>query len=108
MAHTPHISLLVADLNEKQREEVLANLSKATGVKKGVDPKKLFDLENWITLTIDALTPELKDLYSAEGLKASELVGKPIDPLLDPNALAALNNAICLRWMGTSLPMRLR
>jgi HK97 family phage portal protein len=95
------ITEAVRKLNASQRDEVIENLSRAVKENrfshtKDVDPTKLFDLKNWIKLTVDAFDPILSDLYESEGKWASSLVGEPINPLLDPTARASLSKAINL------------
>ncbi len=95
------ITEAVRKLNASQRDEVIENLSHAIkenrfSHEKAIDPTKLFDLNNWITLTVDAFDPILSDLYESEGKWASSLVGEPINPLLDPTARTALSKSIGL------------
>ncbi|HVB33723.1 MAG TPA: phage portal protein [Patescibacteria group bacterium] len=83
----------VHKLNEEQQKEVLANLDKA--IEKAVNPAKLFDIEKWISLTVDALTPTLEKLFEAEGLIAASKVGKPnLNPLTEPAAQKALHESV--------------
>lgn len=80
--------------NNKQREEVLANLSK---VMKAVDPTVLFDAKKWTSVMIDMATPILTDLAKAEGLNAAELItGAGIDVTQNATYMNALNGAIAL------------
>ena len=58
---------IIIKLNGEQKKEVLANLP---NVVKAIDPKKLFDLDKWISITTDALTPIIETLYESEGKTA--------------------------------------
>jgi HK97 family phage portal protein len=81
-------------LNEKQKTQVLANLPSA--IEKAVDPKKLFDLDNWISITTDAMTPIFVDLFTAEGKLAAASLGMPdIDPFTE-TARAELHKSISM------------
>lgn len=62
-------------VNAEQQKTVIANLPKA--IDKAVDPTKLFDLDNWISITIDAVTPAMETLYEHQGKEAAAEVGKP-------------------------------
>jgi hypothetical protein len=42
-------------INGEQKKEVLANLPSV--IAKAIDPQKLFNIENWISITTDAVTP---------------------------------------------------
>jgi hypothetical protein len=82
----------IIKLNGEQKKEVLTNLPHAV---KGIDPTKLFDLENWISITTDALTPVLETLYESEGKAAAAEVGKPnLNPISDIAAKQALHDSI--------------
>jgi HK97 family phage portal protein len=81
----------VRKINAEQKERVLANLPHAT---KAVDPEKLFNLDEWISITTDALTPALEDLYTQEAKTALAAIGKPdINPFSE-TARAALHDSI--------------
>src|SRR5579884_994502 len=51
-------------INKKQREDVLENLPSATGITKALD--ELFDLKEWIGITINLATPILTSLTRDE------------------------------------------
>lgn len=82
----------IIKLNEQQKKEVLDNLASATKV---ADPKKLFDLDNWISITTSAVTPIMETLFEAEGKAAAAEIGKPeLNPLSDQLAQEALHESI--------------
>lgn len=60
-------------INAKQKAEVIANLPSATGVKK--DLGDLFDLNEWIGITIDLATPILIALTKDEATAAFSMIG---------------------------------
>jgi HK97 family phage portal protein len=79
-------------INAKQKAEVLDNLPSA--IEKGIDPTKLFDIDNWISITTDAMTPIMETLFETEGKAAAAAIGKPdMNPLTDI-ARAALHESI--------------
>ena len=87
------IERIVRELNAKQKAEVLANLPKA--IEKAIDPAKLFNLENWISITTDALTPTFESLFESEGKVAAAEIGQPeLNPLSDIAAKQALRESI--------------
>lgn len=88
----------IVKISGEQREEVLKNLAAATGVEKALDPKKLFDIDSWISLTIDAVTPILSNLSKAEAIAAANLIDKPeaADVFDTPEHKAALDKSIQL------------
>ena len=80
-------------INRKQRQEVLKNLPTATGTKKSVG--QLFDLPEWISLTIDLVTPLLMGLTKDEAAAALSAIGENyIDILADDNTRKALDLGI--------------
>lgn len=88
-------------LNAKQKEEVLDNLSDATGVKKFTRAAKekalgdLFDPEEWIGITIDLVTPILTLLARDEATAALAMIGAGHrDILADESARQALDRGI--------------
>jgi hypothetical protein len=82
----------VIKLNGQQYHEVLDNLPHAV---KGIDPAKLFDLDKWISITTDAMTPILENLFETEGKAAAAEIGKPeLNPLSDTLAKEALHDSI--------------
>jgi HK97 family phage portal protein len=64
----------VRRINAEQKERVLANIPNAT---KSVEPEKLFNLDEWISITTNALTPTLETLFTEEAKTALATVGKP-------------------------------
>jgi SPP1 gp7 family putative phage head morphogenesis protein len=71
----------VRKINAEQKAVVLENLPKA--VEKAVDPNKLFDLENWISITTDAMDPIYLSLYEAERVAAAAEIDSEIPPLTE-------------------------
>ena len=81
----------IIKLNGEQKKEVLNNLPRAV---KGIDPSKLFDIDNWISITTNALTPIMEGLFASEALSAAAEIGKPdLNPFND-TAKAALHASI--------------
>jgi SPP1 gp7 family putative phage head morphogenesis protein len=81
-------------VNDRQKKVVLDNLSKAI---KAVDGSRLFKLDEWITLTVDALTPIFNNLFAKQGATAAEIIGQPALNVFDNDQnKKALNDAIGL------------
>ena len=71
---------------------MLDNLPSA--IEKAIDPTKLFDIDQWISITTDAMTPIMEGLFESEGKAAAAAIGKPdINPLTDI-ARATLHESI--------------
>lgn len=69
-------------INDEQKKEVLANLPAA--VQKGIDPSKLFNIENWISITTNAVTPIMETLFDHQSRSAAAEIGKPeLNPFND-------------------------
>jgi HK97 family phage portal protein len=80
-------------INKRQRDEVIANLPEATGVSKGLG--ELFDLNEWIGITIDLATPVLAALSKDEATAALAMIGAGHqDILADESTRAALDRGI--------------
>jgi HK97 family phage portal protein len=80
-------------INDKQREEVLANLPDATGVKKSLG--ELFDPKEWIGITIDLATPILTALAKDEATAAFAMIGVTDQNILaDESTQQALDDGI--------------
>jgi HK97 family phage portal protein len=101
----PEVKDAIKALNAKQKKEVLANLPDLFGKSMQLDAKSmqkavipdLFNIKNWIGLTIDAMTPILTELYKKEGEIAAAAFGKPgIDITEVPAAKTALDERIAL------------
>jgi Phage Mu protein F like protein len=73
-------------INAKQKAEVLENLPAATGVTKGLDD--LFDLREWIGITIDLATPILTALTKDEATAAFSMIGVTGQNILADEATA--------------------
>lgn len=69
----------IRKLNDRQEKEVIKHLPNAikTSKKKDVDPATLFNVERWIGITIDALTPIASDLFKKEAEQALVNIGSP-------------------------------
>lgn len=94
-------------INGEQKKEVLANLDDAiktfvpanlkTNIKTKIDASKFFNLDEWVNLTISALTPIAKDLFKKEADQALQLIDEPgLDVDNTPAAKEALKNAMDL------------
>jgi HK97 family phage portal protein len=89
------IADLVRKLNSEQKKQVMENLPKA--IEKGIDPTKLFDVDKWISIMTDALTPTIESLFVSEGKTAAAELGKPeLNPLSDVTAAKALHDSISM------------
>ncbi|MDP9049823.1 MAG: phage portal protein [Acidobacteriota bacterium] len=87
------IAETVRRINAEQYKEVTDNLPSV--IEKAIDPTKLFDIEKWIGITTDAMTPIMESLYESEGkTAASELGITDLNPLSDVNAAKALHESI--------------
>jgi HK97 family phage portal protein len=75
------VAEVMRKINGEQKKEVLANLPAVT---KAIDPAKLFDVKNWISITTDAVTPIMETLFEHQGKAAATEVGKPdLNPFND-------------------------
>ena len=93
------IAEAIRHINAEQQKEVLANLPNA--IAKAVDPAKIFNLEQWIGITTNAMTPIMESLYETTGKAAATELGKPeLNPISDVNAAKALHESI--QKMSTS------
>lgn len=80
-------------INAKQKKDVLTNLPEATGVEKSV--ADLFDLKEWIGITVDLATPILAALSKDEAAAALAMIGaEHLDILADEGTRAALDRGI--------------
>lgn len=62
-------------LNAEQKGEVLANLPIA--IQKDIDPANLFNIDNWISITTNAITPIIEGLFVLQANAAANEIGKP-------------------------------
>ena len=77
----------VRRINDEQKKEVLANLPAA--VQKGIDPSKLFNIEKWISITTDAVTPIMETLFEHQSRSAAAEIGQPeLNPFNDTTRAA--------------------
>lgn len=84
-------------INDKQKKEVLENLDKVVKSQKAIDVTKLFDLDQWINITINALKPIATVLFSKEAEHALKLIDQPgLDVENTPSAKRAINKAMNL------------
>lgn len=82
-------------INNKQRDEVIKNLPEATGVKKALNPTKLFDMDEWVKITVDLAGPILAGLSRDEAYAALQMIGADnVDILADKNFVAALEAGV--------------
>jgi HK97 family phage portal protein len=84
----------VRRLNEKQKAEVLKNLP--TAIEKAIDPKDLFNLDNWISITTDAMEPIFVDLFTSEGKIAADALEMPDLNPLSETARAMLHQSVSM------------
>jgi hypothetical protein len=81
------IAQTVKKLNAEQKKEVLDNLPAA--ITKGINPADLFDIDKWISITTDALTPIMDTLFEHQARAAAAEVGKPeLNPFNDTSRAA--------------------
>ncbi len=81
------IAATIRKINGEQKAEVLANLPTAIG--KAVDPKDLFNIEKWISITTDAVTPIMETLFEHQSRSAAAEIGKPeLNPFNDTTRAA--------------------
>lgn len=78
------IAEAVAKVNADQKEAVIKNLSRATKKgrytrRKAVDPAKLFDIDEWIKITVEAVSPSMAKILQAEGDEAAAQLGATFD-----------------------------
>jgi hypothetical protein len=66
------VATTMKKLNGEQKAEVLANLEKVT---KGIDPTKLFDMDNWISITTSAILPIMETLSAHQAAEALAAIG---------------------------------
>lgn len=86
------IAETVRKINDEQKAVVFDNLPAAIG--KAVNPKDLFDIEKWISITTDALTPILETLYEHQARAAAAEVGKPDIEPFDETTSAAVRRSV--------------
>jgi HK97 family phage portal protein len=74
-------------INGEQRKEVLANLPSA--IAKAIDPTKLFNIDNWISITTNAVTPIMETLFEHQSRSAAAEIGQPeLNPFNDTTRAA--------------------
>jgi SPP1 gp7 family putative phage head morphogenesis protein len=61
---------------------------------KAIDPSKLFDLDKWISITTNAMSPILVNLFKEEGKNAAGAIGLPSLNPFSETAAAALHASI--------------
>jgi HK97 family phage portal protein len=80
-------------INKNQKEEVLANLAKATGIVKALD--ELFDEKEWMGITVNLATPIIMSLARDEAAAALAMIGaQGQDILADQSIRNALEQGI--------------
>lgn len=81
------VAEVMRKINGEQEKEVLANLPSV--IEKAIDPQKLFNIENWISITTDAVTPIMETLFEHQSRSAAAEVGKPeLNPFNDTTRAA--------------------
>jgi HK97 family phage portal protein len=77
----------IRKINGEQKKEVLANLPSA--ISKAIDPKDLFSIDKWISITTDAVTPIMETLFDRQARSAAADIGKPeLNPFNDTTRAA--------------------
>ncbi len=96
----PNVAAALKLIDDKQRKEVINNLEGAIKSyklisKKDILPEKLFDMDKYVELTIDGLTPIMSDFFTKEAEAALRNIGaKPFDILSDELIKRALDKRI--------------
>lgn len=103
--YTAEMKAQLIKINKGQKEEVLANLDSATKAfaqaKTKIKTSDIFDLDKWINLTINALTPIAVQLFKKESDHALDLIDEPgLDVANTPAAQASIDKA--MKLMGQS------
>ena len=73
LAAEQEVTAMMRRLNAEQQKEVLANLDAV--VAKSIDPTKLFGLDNWISITTNAILPILEGLSAKQAAAALAAIG---------------------------------
>ncbi len=100
--YEPKIIDAIRALNADQEKEVKKNLSSAIKsyplrTRKDITPSKLFDLDAWIALTVDALSPIFFEFFGKESAAAARNIGNPeIDLMKNPAIKRALDARMAL------------
>lgn len=77
----------IRKINGDQKKEVLEHLPGI--VNKAINPDDLFDIDNWISITTDALTPIMETLFENQARAAAADIGKPdLNPFNDTTRAA--------------------
>lgn len=63
----------VVELNDAQRAYVLENLANIT---KDVKPKDVFNIKEWVSLTVKLVLPVMRETYVDEATAAAQLIGQ--------------------------------
>lgn len=98
----PNVTAALKLIDDKQRRDVLKNLkdsikSYMITKKKDVVPEKLFNMDEYVQLTIDGLTPIISDFFTKEAEAALRNIGaKPFNILTNELVKAALDKRIAL------------
>lgn len=79
----------IQEINEKQVEEVIKTLPSALK-SKGQKKLTLFDVDEWIKLTVSLLNPIATELFKKEADQAYKLIGLTPEDTLTPNVLSAI------------------
>ncbi len=96
----PNVTAALKSIDDKQRREVIKNLDKSIKTyrltsKKDILPKELFDMDEYVQLTIDGLTPIISDFFTKEAEAALRNIGaKPFDILSNELVKRALDKRI--------------
>ena len=75
--YEPKIREVMKSVSERQEKVVLKNLPNAIKSSKALVPSKLFDMKEWIAITVSALDPVVMQFFNAEFNAAAQAVGTP-------------------------------
>ncbi len=80
-------------INAQQKEDVLKNLPSAIK-SKAINAGDLYEYDQYVSLTVSAVTPVMLELMAKEGLAAAELIGISGMDILTPEVRKALQKAM--------------
>lgn len=85
----------IQEINDKQIKEVIKTLPNALK-SKGQKKLNLFDMEEWISLTVSLLKPVATELFKKEAEQAYKLIGLTPEDTLTPNVISAIKRSVTL------------
>lgn len=75
--YEPKLRAAIAGVADRQERTVLQNLNRAIKSRKDVDQSKLFDMPEWIGITVGAVEPIMAEFFSREFIAAAQAAGTP-------------------------------